>query len=88
VAVGADGRLRTPPLARGCVDGIARQVLVERRVGLEERDLRREDLLAARAVFCINAVRGARPVESLDGARLGREREPWSGRLAACLEVH
>jgi branched-subunit amino acid aminotransferase/4-amino-4-deoxychorismate lyase len=87
LVVGPDGRLRTPPLVRGCVDGIARQVLVERRVGLEEADLRRDDLVAARAVFCVNAVRGARPAASLDGSRLGREHEPWLERLSACLEV-
>jgi branched-subunit amino acid aminotransferase/4-amino-4-deoxychorismate lyase len=86
VAVGRDGRLCTPPLLRGCVDGIARQVLMERGVGLVERDLSRDDLLNAPAVFCINAVRGARPALRLDATALGREHDPWQARLSQALE--
>ena len=68
VVVAADGALVTPPLSRGAVAGIAREVLSDRVPDLGERDLRYEDLRRAQAVMCTNAVRGARPV----GFRPGR----------------
>lgn len=82
----AEDRLWTPPLERGAVDGIARQVLVRRIDRLRERDLRREDLCQARAVLCINAVRGPRPLARLDATPLPAERGPWPGRLAEAWE--
>ena len=82
VAVLADGELVTPPLSRGAVAGIALQVLTERVSELRERDLRQEDLRAARALICTNAVRGARPVTRLDGEALPGAEDPWVERLA------
>lgn len=90
VAVTRAGRLVTPPLARGAVAGVARQVLCERVPELAERDLRRADLLDAHAVFCTNAVRGARRVGRLDGRPLVGDDDaaaPWSARLSEVLEA-
>lgn len=86
VVVAADGALVTPPLARGAVAGIAREVLSERVPELAERDLRHRDLRRAQALLCTNAVRGARPVVELDGEALPGADHPWVGRLNRALE--
>lgn len=85
VAVDGQGRLVTPPLARGAVAGVAREVLCDRVPELTERDLRREDLLVARAVVCTNAARGARLVIRLDGEPLAGADPLVARRLDAVL---
>jgi branched-chain amino acid aminotransferase len=85
VAVAADGALVTPPLSRGAVAGVAREVLVERIPELRERDLRRCDLDSAQAVLCTNAARGVRPLVRLDGEALPGASHPWPKRLAEAL---
>lgn len=69
-----DGSLRTPPLARGAVAGVARAILLEQIAQLEERDVTRRELDEARAVVAVNAVRGSRQILSLDGRPLGGDR--------------
>lgn len=86
VAVTEEGALVTPPLSRGAVAGIAREVLRERVAELAERDLRHRDLRRARAVLCTNAVRGARPLVRLDGEALPGADHPWVARLNRALE--
>ena len=86
VALAADGTLCTPPDERGAVAGIALEVASERLPALRRRDLSRRDLLAARGVAVINAVRGARALVALDGVALGRESGAVAARLAAVLE--
>jgi branched-subunit amino acid aminotransferase/4-amino-4-deoxychorismate lyase len=82
--VDGEQRLLTPPLARGGVAGIAREVLAER-VPLSERDVGIAALRSAQALFAINAVRGARPIALLDGAPVGDPGHPWGARLSAAL---
>jgi branched-subunit amino acid aminotransferase/4-amino-4-deoxychorismate lyase len=86
LVVRADGVLLTPPLARGGVAGIAREVLVDSVPALREADIAGGELPLARELIAINAVRGARPITHLDGAAIGDARPgPWSARLAAAL---
>jgi branched-subunit amino acid aminotransferase/4-amino-4-deoxychorismate lyase len=85
VVVDAQDRLVTPPLARGAVAGVAREVLVDRVPELKERDVHRRDLSAARAVLCTNAGRGVRPLTRLDGEALPGADHPWVARLADAL---
>ena len=85
VAVTADGALVTPPLSRGAVAGIAREVLCERVHELRERDLRHRDLLEARVVLCTNAVRGVQPLCELDGKSLPGAAHPAVARLSQVL---
>jgi branched-subunit amino acid aminotransferase/4-amino-4-deoxychorismate lyase len=85
VALVADGALCTPPAARGAVAGIALEVAGER-LPIAQRDLSRSDVLAARGVAVLNAVRGARALVSLDGAALGAESAEFAARLAAVLD--
>ncbi|HKE10548.1 MAG TPA: aminotransferase class IV, partial [Myxococcota bacterium] len=66
-----DGTLATPPLSRGAVAGIVREILCERMPELVERDVSLRELVRARELVLTNAVRGAVSVVSLDGHRLG-----------------
>lgn len=87
VVVHVDGSLRTPPLARGGVAGIAREVLIAQVPELGEADVSSSDLAAAREVIAINAVRGARAITHCDGRPIADGRAgPWSQRLAQLLE--
>jgi branched-subunit amino acid aminotransferase/4-amino-4-deoxychorismate lyase len=85
LVVDAEDRPATPPLARGAVAGVAREVLVERVPELRERDLHRRDLAGARALICTNAGRGVRPLTRLDGAAIPGASHPWVERLAGVL---
>jgi branched-subunit amino acid aminotransferase/4-amino-4-deoxychorismate lyase len=84
VLVDAQGELLTPPLARGGVAGVAREVLMER-LPLRERDLGPAALREARALFAINAARGAKPIGKLDGEPVGDPGHPAGKQLAAAL---
>lgn len=87
VVVHADGSLRTPPLARGGVAGVAREVLIAHVPELRDADVSSGDVAAAREVIAINAVRGARAITHCDGRPIGDGRAgPWSQRLARLLE--
>jgi branched-chain amino acid aminotransferase len=82
--VDAEGRLCTPPLSRGAVAGVAREVLAER-VALHERDIGPAALRHVAALYAVNAVRGARPIVRLDGEPVGDGGHAWTARLAAAL---
>jgi branched-subunit amino acid aminotransferase/4-amino-4-deoxychorismate lyase len=66
-----DGTAATPPLSRGAVAGIAREILCERMPELVERDVSLGDLARARELVLTNAVRGAVSIVSLDSHRVG-----------------
>ncbi len=52
IVIEKDGKLYTPPVSSGLLNGIYRQSL-----NLEEKVLYKEDLLQADRIFCINSVR-------------------------------
>jgi branched-subunit amino acid aminotransferase/4-amino-4-deoxychorismate lyase len=86
VVVLAGGALVTPPLARGAVAGLGRELALEAAPEIREADLGHGELLAAREVVATNAVRGARPVVAIGGEQLGDGRAgPLSRRLAELL---
>lgn len=88
LVVDAGGRVSTPPLGRGAVDGIARRLVLERVAEVAERDVPEPELRAAREIVAVNAVRGAVPVVVLDGVAVGDGRRgPWAQRLAAALDA-
>jgi branched-subunit amino acid aminotransferase/4-amino-4-deoxychorismate lyase len=66
-----DGTLATPPLERGPVAGLARELCVQGLPGLVEYDLTRQELDRVQCLFAINAVRGAVLINHLDGVALG-----------------
>ena len=84
--VDADGALLTPPLARGAVSGIAREIILERVAAVEERDVTLDALFAARELIATNSVRGARAITVLDGRTVGDGRTgPVARRLDEVL---
>jgi branched-chain amino acid aminotransferase len=84
----AGGTAVTPPLARGGVAGLAREIVLEGAPEIREVDLSRDDLFAARELVATNGVRGARPVVAIDGRPVGDGRPgPLARRLAALLEA-
>jgi len=87
IVLDARERLVTPPLERGAVAGIAREILLERVTELRRRDVSASDLRAARGVFAVNSVRGVRPITHLDGREIGAGPETTRERLAGALEV-
>ena len=80
-------QLLGPPPERGAVAGIALAIVSEGRPDLRLRDLSREALRGARAVVALNAVRGARALQSLDGEALGDGGETLAAQLNALLEA-
>ena len=66
LAARIDGRWWTPPLASGCLPGVARAEALASGL-LAERVLTPEDLRRADALARLNAVRGWEPVEWVEG---------------------
>jgi branched-subunit amino acid aminotransferase/4-amino-4-deoxychorismate lyase len=88
VVRGPGERLRTPPLARGGVDGVARAILLARVPELEEADVPAAELAAVDEIVAVSAPRGARAVVALGGAAVGDGRPgPAARRLAAVLDA-
>jgi len=83
-----DGTPVTPPLTRGAVAGIAREILCERVPELVERDVHRSDLAQVRELVLANAVRGAVAVVRVDGHPIGSGVPgPASSRFRALLDA-
>ena len=61
-----NGRLFTPALTEGCVDGIMRSYLIDQIETVTETPCRPEDLLQADEVFLTNAIRGIRWIRSIE----------------------
>lgn len=85
VVVLASGEWVTPPLERGGVAGIAREVVRERLPRVRERDVTASDLADAGEIVAINAVRGARPIVRLDGRPLGGRAPDAVGAFSEAL---
>jgi branched-chain amino acid aminotransferase len=69
-----DGRVATPPVAAGCLQGITRSVLLEIGTGagapVEERLLRPEDLYAADEIFISSTNRNLLGVGEVNGRKI------------------
>ena len=63
-------RIATPGRGSGCRMGIMREWVIKRRK-VEERRLRREDMLSADEIFLTNSWLGVMPVATLEGRPLG-----------------
>ena len=87
IAVLEDGVPCTPDPARGGVAGVGLEVLRERAPEIVVRNVPGNRLARARELVAVNAVRGPRPVVSLDGRPIGDGRPgPLATRLAALFE--
>ena len=66
-----DDRISTPARSSGCRAGVIREWVCARRK-VEERRLKREDVLAADEVFLTNSWIGIMPVATVEGRPLGK----------------
>ncbi len=62
-----DGRLFTPPLEDGVLNGVIRQILMEK-LDITEKTLLEPDLESAENLYISNSIRGIVPIEKLDGS--------------------
>jgi len=83
VFVVRDDRLCTPPRSSGCRAGVIREWVIARRK-VEERRLRREDIVNADEIFLTNSWLGIMPVATVEGRPLGHRMV--GPRLSAELE--
>ncbi len=79
-----DDRLCTPRRSSGARQGVIREWVIHRRK-VEERRLRREDVLAADELFLTGSWIGVMPVATIEGRPLGRR--SIAPKLAAELEA-
>ncbi len=63
------GKLYTPPVSDGALDGITRKMLIKR-MGAKEKSLEPAELFENQGLYVSNSVRGVVPVEILDGKKL------------------
>ena len=79
------GRVSTPPLDSGCLEGVTRGVLLETGaaagVPVEERVLLPQDLFAADEVFISSTNRNLLPVSEIEGRKIGSGAVPVVEKL-------
>jgi branched-subunit amino acid aminotransferase/4-amino-4-deoxychorismate lyase len=84
VVVDGQGGLLHPEPGLGAVAGLALAVVTEREPALRPARIGRARLADARELLALNAVRGVRPITSIDGCLVGEGRPgPVAARLAA-----
>lgn len=83
VFVVRDDRISTPPRSSGARQGVIREWVIARRK-VEERRLRREDVVNADEIFLTNSWLGVMPVATVEGRPLGHR--TIGPKLAAELE--
>ena len=84
------GRVATPPLNSGCLEGVTRGVLLEvgaaAGVPVEEKTLVPQDLYAADEVFISSTNRNLLPVSEIAGRKIGDGNKPVVERLEKVFE--
>ena len=81
-----DGVALTPSLATGCLPGIVRALLLERRVAVEA-DLAAELLATIDEAFLTSSLRGVQPIGSIDGRALRSVHGALTRAAAAALDL-
>jgi branched-chain amino acid aminotransferase len=86
------GRVTTPPLASGCLEGVTRSVLLEIGAGagapVEERTLLPEDLYSAEEVFISSTNRNVIPVSEVNGHKIAAAPGPIVQKLEKTFEKY
>jgi branched-chain amino acid aminotransferase len=86
------GRVLTPPLSSGCLEGVTRGILLEigkdAGVPVEERTLRPEDLYAADEVFISSTNRNVLTVGEIAGHRIAAAPGPIVQRLEKTFSAY
>jgi branched-subunit amino acid aminotransferase/4-amino-4-deoxychorismate lyase len=65
------GKLYTPPVEDGALDGIVRKMMI-RHHGVVEKNLTPDNLFSNQGIFLSNSVRGVVPVVTLDGKKINQ----------------
>lgn len=86
-----EGRVLTPPLSSGCLEGVTRGILLEigaqAGVPVEERTLRSEDLYSAEEVFLSSTNRNLLAVGEIAGHRIAKAPGPIAKRLDQAFDA-
>ena len=86
------GRVQTPPLASGCLEGITRSVLLEigpkASVACEEKTLRPEDLFSAEEVFISSTNRNLLGLGEIAGHRFAGAPGPVTHKLDEAFNAY
>ena len=86
------GRVLTPPLSSGCLEGVTRGVVLEigaaAGVSVEERVLRPEDLCSADGVFISSTNRGVIAVSEINGHRIATAPLPVMQKLQNAFSAY
>jgi branched-chain amino acid aminotransferase len=87
-----EGRVLTPPLSSGCLEGVTRGVVLEigaaAGVRVEERALRPEDLYSADGVFISSTNRGVIAVSEINGHRIATAPLPVMQKLQDAFSAY
>jgi branched-chain amino acid aminotransferase len=87
-----EGRVMTPPLSSGCLEGVTRGVVLEvgaaAGVRVEERALRPEDLYSADGVFISSTNRGVIAVSEISGHRIATAPLPVMQKLQDAFSAY
>ena len=85
-----DGRVATPPLNSGCLEGVTRGVLLEigaaAGIPVDEKMLLPQDLYAADEIFISSTNRNLLPVSEIAGRKIGSGNTPVVERLEKVFE--
>lgn len=86
------GRVTTPPLASGCLEGVTRAVLLEIGAGagapVEERTLLPEDISVAEEVFISSTNRDLLPVSEFNGKKIASVNGPITQKLEKAFQTY
>lgn len=86
------GRVFTPPLSSGCLEGVTRGILLDiapaARISVEEKTLLPEDLYAADEVFITSTNRSLLGVSEVEGHRFANAPGPITQRLEQAFSNH
>jgi branched-chain amino acid aminotransferase len=87
-----DGRVYTPPLNSGCLEGVTRAILFEiapeAGIGVVERTLRPEDLYSADEVFISSTNRNLLGVAEIAGHTIAKAPGPITRQLDELFDTH
>jgi branched-chain amino acid aminotransferase len=87
-----DGKVFTPPLNSGCLEGVTRSILFEiapeAGISLVQQSLRPEDLYAADEVFISSTNRNVISVGEIAGHRMAQPSGPLAKRLNALFSAY
>lgn len=84
IFIGSEGRLMTPPLSSGCLDGVTRELVMEA-TDVIEVPIPMEQLRRIDEAFLTSSTRDVQPIAAIDGVRMTRVPGPLTLRAQAAF---